>query len=119
MTPTTLACVALPPGSAAGQSKPNRADRIPLLEPIPASQAIVGVNSYFICGRDRHRSGDLALFRRAQTRSARVHYLTVIASEQVDSNLFVSGTDRPIPGLTLPCHSLWHGSGTPAWLATR
>jgi hypothetical protein len=31
----------------------------------------------------------------------------------------VSGTDRPIPGLTLPCHSLWHGCGTPAWQATR
>jgi len=51
--------------------------------------------------------------------SAAVHYLTFIASEQVDRHLCVSGTDRPIPGLTLPCHSLWHGSGTPAWLATR
>jgi hypothetical protein len=51
--------------------------------------------------------------------SARARYLTVIASEQVDNYLCVSGTDRSIPGLALPCHSLWHGCGTPAWRATR
>ena len=54
-----------------------------------------------------------------QTRLARPRYLTVIASEQVDCHLCVSGTDRSIPGLTIPCHSLWHGSGTPAWQSTR
>ena len=70
-------------------------------------------------GRTAAIEGDPALFRRAQTRSARVHYLTVIASEQVVCYLCVSGIDRSIPGLTLPCHSLWHGSGTPAWRATR
>ena len=47
-------------------------------------------------GRTPAIEGDPALFVRAQTRSARVHYIAVIASEQVDRHLSVSGADHSI-----------------------